>query len=210
MKSERYSMSFTTGGLFYHESIIVVQIYLELRDWSEVRKRVMEKNLLQSRSLNSAKRIFREISSRLKKLTDEQMKILGDGSRQEQNFILWLSICKRYKFIHDFTVEVVREKFFRLDMELSYDDYDAFFNAKAEWNEDMDRLADETKSKLRQLVFKMMREADLLSRKHTIMPPILTPRVVKAIINDSPSYFAVFPLTEIEGVELPTRNGMRK
>jgi hypothetical protein len=195
MANEKYSMSFTTGGLHYHESIKVAELFLELGDWSAVRELVFEKNLLQGRSMSTTKRLFRETSSRLKRLTEDQISILGDGSRQEQNQVLWLAVCKRFRFIHDFAVEVVREKFLRMDMELTREDYNAFFNAKAEWHDELEQLARDTKIKLKQVVFKMMREADLLSRSHTIIPPILTPRVVSVITADSPVYLAIFPIS---------------
>ena len=197
MVNEKYSMSFTTGGLFYHESITLARLYLGLKDWHAVRTRVMDRNLLQARTLNTAKRVFREISSRLKLLIDDEMNILDNSSRQEQNYILWLAVCKRYRFIHDFAVEVVREKFLHLDFQLTYQDYNVFFNTKAEWHEEMERLARETKIKLRQLLFKMLREAELLS-KNTIIPAMLTTRVVKAISKNSRAYLAVFPISDAD------------
>jgi hypothetical protein len=157
----------------------------------------MDRNLLQARTLNTAKRVFQEISSRLKLLIDDEMNILDNSSRQEQNYILWLAVCKRYRFIHDFAVEVVREKFLRLDFQLNYQDYNVFFNTKAEWHEEMERLAQETQIKLRQLLFKMLREAELLSN-NTIIPAMLTPRLVKAISKNSRAYPAVFPISDAD------------
>lgn len=198
MVNKKYSMSFTTGGLFYHESITLARLYLDLKDWPAVRTRVMDRNLLQARTLNTAKRVFQEISSRLKLLTDDEMNVLDNSSRQEQNYILWLAVCKRYRFIHDFAVEVVREKFLRLDFQLTYQDYNIFFNTKAEWHEEMERLARETQIKLRQLLFKMLREAELFSKHNTIIPAMLTHRVVKAISKNSRAYLAVFPISDVD------------
>jgi hypothetical protein len=197
MVNEKYSMSFSTGGLFYLESITLARLYLDLRDWLAVRTRVMAHNLLQARTLNTAKRVSREIISRLKPLTDDEISVLDNNSRQEQNYILWLAVCKRYRFIHDFAVEVVREKFLRLDFQLTYQDYHVFFNTKAEWHEEMERLAQETQIKLRQLLFKMLREAGLLSN-HTIIPAMLTPQLVKTICKNSRTYLAVFPISDAD------------
>ena len=35
--------------------------------------------------------------------------LLIDGNREEQIGLAWLAICRRYRFIYDFTVDVVRE-----------------------------------------------------------------------------------------------------
>ncbi|MGC9523722.1 MAG: BrxA family protein, partial [Anaerolineae bacterium] len=120
------------------------------------------------------------------------------GTRHEQNHMLWLAVCKRYRFIHDFAVEVVREKFLRLDLELSYHDYDVFFNDKAEWHPEVEGVADSTRKKQRQVVFRMLREADLLSEDGQILPAILTPREIEIVAADDPKHMAIFPVSPIE------------
>jgi len=56
MKKEKYSMSFTTGGLFYRESVALAMLFVELNDWDSVREKVLSENLLQYRTLNTSKR----------------------------------------------------------------------------------------------------------------------------------------------------------
>lgn len=196
MAEAKYNMSFTAGGLLYHRSVEVAKLYLSLTNWPSVSGKVFENNVLQARTQNTAKRIFREISSRLDLLTKEQLEILAEGSYHEQNQILWLAICKRYKFIYDFAVEVIREKFLSLGLEVSFEDYDAFFNSKAEWHDELENLTDKTKNKARQVVFKILHEAELISKNNIITPGILAPRVFEAIYNDDPQKLSIFPITE--------------
>ena len=94
-------MSFTTGGLFYQESVNLTNLYLDKRSWPEVKETALSDNLLQSRTKSTAQRILREITSRLSLLTDEQLQLLADGTRSEQNYLLWLAACKRYSFIQE-------------------------------------------------------------------------------------------------------------
>ncbi len=190
-----YSMSFTTASLLYHESLIVARLYAEWGDWETVRNSVISENRLQMRTLNASNRIYQEVTSRLKLLSPAQFDLFCEGSRQEQNNLLWLAVCKRYRFIYDFAVEVIREKFLRLDLSLTYDEYDAFFNAKAEWHPEVERIAAATRAKQRQVVFKMLREADLLSIHNQIMPISLTPTLVEVIRQEEPGDLAIFPLT---------------
>ena len=194
MANTTYSMSFTTATLLYHESLTVAGLYAELGDWDAVREKVIAQNLLQMRTLNSSRRIYQEVTSRLKLLTPGQMALLRQGSRQEQNYLLWLAICKRYRFIYDFAAEVVREKYLRLDLDLAAGDYDAFFNAKAEWHPEVERVATSTRVKQRQFLFKIMREAELLAGDHQIVPAVLTPSLIEAIETDDPAHFAIFPV----------------
>jgi hypothetical protein len=198
MTENRYSMSFTAGALLYRESLKVTRLYEEVDDWQAVRAQVMDDNLLQMRTLSAAKRVFREVASRLKRLTPAELTLLRTGTRQEQNHLLWLAICKRYRFIYDFAVEVVREKFIRLDFDLTYDAYEIFFNNKAEWHPEVEGIAESTRKKLRQVLFKMMREANLLSSDNQILTAMLTPREIDVIAADSPSYLLAFPISPTE------------
>lgn len=121
MTTTPYSMSFTTASLLSHESILVAEMFADVDDWDEVRRRILSDNRLQMRTTNAAKRIFSEVVSRLRQLTPEQMAYMLTAERREQNYLLWLAYCKRYRFVYDFAVEVVQEKFRRLDLSLTYE-----------------------------------------------------------------------------------------
>lgn len=198
MDEKKYVMSFTAGALLYQESLAVVEVFEELGDWDAVRERVMGDNLLQMRTLSASKRVFREVATRLEQLTPAELELLRIGPREEQGHLLWLAICKRYRFIYEFAVEVVREKFIRLDFDLSYDAYDIFFNNKAEWHPEVEGVAESTRKKLRQVLFRMMREANLLTSDNQILPAMLTPREIEAIAADSPCYLLGFPTSPAE------------
>ena len=198
MTVPRYSMSFTTGALLRHESMIVADLLRGLGDWNAVRDKVAAENLLQMRTRNSSQRICREVISRLKQLTPAQLEIVLDGSRQEQDYVLWLAVCKRYRFLYDFAAEVIREKYLRLDLALAPEEYDIFFNRKAEWHPEVEAVAPATRNKQRQFLFKMLREAELLSSAGRIVPALLSPRLIDAIRDDDPAHFAVFPVSEMD------------
>lgn len=50
MPSSKYLMSFTTGGLFYQESVSLTNLYLDKRNWQEVKETAISDNLLQART----------------------------------------------------------------------------------------------------------------------------------------------------------------
>ena len=195
---QHYTLAFTAGALLYRESLVVAELFEELGDWDAVGERVMGHNLLQMRTASASKRIFGEVSRRLKELTPAELALLRTGTHQEQAHLLWLAICKRYRFIYEFAVDVVREKFIRLDLDLSYDAYDIFFNNKAEWHPEVEHVAESTRKKLRQVLFRMMREANLLTADNQILPAMLTPREIEVIAADSPSYLLGFPTSPTE------------
>lgn len=196
MSNFRYSMSFTTGGLFWNESLKLVSLYLEMGNWDTVRSKVCEQNILQARTINSLKRVTREIIPRLKTLNVNEIKLLNNASRQEQGYLLWLAICRRYRFIADFSIEVLHERYISLKTDLTYEDFDSFFNRKSEWHSELDEIQTTTRQKLRQVLFKMLREADLLTSKNNINPAMLSRDIIQAIAIENRQDILFFPVFE--------------
>lgn len=198
MTNDRYSLSFTTGGLFRQESLYLVLIFSELNDWAAVRDKVISDNLLQTRTQGTAKRVCREIISRLKMLQPAELDLLIHGLKNEQTQLLWIAICRRYKFIAEFAVEVLRERYISLKNDLHYEDFDFFFNKKAERHPELDAITPSSRQKLRQVLFKILKEADLLSSSSTINPAMLSHRLLTTIEPQKRSDLLFFPVFESE------------
>jgi len=191
-------MSFTTGCLFHRESLRLAALYLDIGDWNSVRDKVITENLLQTRTMNTLKRICREVISRLKTLSSGELEFLIEGSHQEQAYLLWLAVCRRYRFIADFAVEVLRERYITLKTDLSHEDFDSFFNRKSEWHSEMDEIRPATRSKLRQVLFKILREADLLTANNMINAAMLSPRLLELFHQGSRRDVLYFPIFETD------------
>ncbi len=198
MSDARYSMSFTTGGLFRNESLKLIALYLELGDWDSVRDNVFENNLLQARTINTLRRVSREVISRLKTLCLNEIKLFSTLSHQEQGYLLWLAVCRRYRFIADFAVEVLRERYISLKADLNYEDFDSFFNRKSDWYAELNEISPATRYKLRQVLFKMLREAELLTPKNIIIAAILNPNIIRAIPDENRQDILYFPAFETD------------
>lgn len=196
MKTETYSLSFTTGTLLHRESVIIAEQFLALHTWNAVRDSVVGQNLLQTRTLNTSKRFCQEIVSRLRTLDHSALELLVQGTLQEQGYLLWLGICCRYQFIADFAQDILHERFISLKTILTYDDFNAFFNQKAEWHEELERIQPATQAKLRQVLFKMLREAGLLTTDNHIIPVLLSPRLVSAVTRGNVQNLRIFPAFE--------------
>ena len=194
----KYRMSFTVGGLLYQEAVSTADLYIKLKDWAKVREEILKTNLFQARTINSLEKVCREVLSRLKLLSLEQLKIIQDGSRQEQLQILWIAVCKRYSFIRDFAIEVIREKFLLMDYAITEEDYIIFFDTKAEWHEELERLKDSTKKKLKQVLFRILRESEITSEVNIILPSILTKRVARALVSDKSELYIVLPVSDTD------------
>lgn len=189
-----YLLSFTAASLSLNESVRIAELYFAQSNWTDVRKVLQKDNLLQSRTSSRTVRVSQELIKRLKLLNNPQLELLVEGSLPEQKYILWLSVCKTYKFIEEFSVEVLHEKFLSRNLKITDLDYDAFFNRKAEWNEKLQGITDMTRKKIRQVTFLMMKEAELISEDHEILRAMLSNRLVEVLRPDAPMSYHIFPI----------------
>lgn len=197
----KYKLSFTAAGLSISESIIIAEVYLGCKDWDETKKIIADNNFLQSRTGSRNTRTYRELAQRLQLLSGEQLDLLVEGTIQEQKYLLWFTVCNRYKFIKEFAIEVIHEKFLVMDFELTELDYDAFFNRKVDWHDELDEITRSTKQKLKTVIFRMLREAGIITKDNLIIQAILSEMLIEVLAPAAPISYQIFPLqlSDIQG-----------
>ena len=143
-KRIKYRLSFGTGNAYLNESNLILKKYLENKDWRETEKYSIENNILQTNTLSSSKRIFREISLRLKSLSHEEQEFFIRSNYVDQSILIWISICRTYKFIGDFSSMIISEKFSSYQIELDYNDFNYFYEQQKVFYEELNSLKDTT------------------------------------------------------------------
>ena len=169
-KKIKYRLSFGTGNAYINESNLILKKYLENKDWKETEKYNIENNILQTNSFSSAKRIFREISLRLKSLSNEEQEFFIRSNYVDQSILIWISICRTYKFIGDFASMIISEKFSSYQLEIEYSDFNYFFEKQQVLHEELRTLKDSTRKKLRQVIFRIMKDLNIISKDKEITP----------------------------------------
>ena len=169
---------------------------MQLGDWTATRAQLRVENLLQVRTAAAATRVSKEVTARLQELSAEELSTLQDLSLRDQANLLWVAVCRRYPFIREVATEVLREHFLVLRRRLVFADFDHFLNAKALWHAELDDIAKSTQLKLRQNLFRMLREADLLSDQYEIHPAQLSPYLAQLLARQGRPVFLVFPATD--------------
>lgn len=200
MSHSKFALSFTAGGLLYNESIVVAEVLLRNDfDWKATTNEIDEKNLLQSRTRSTSTRKLREISQRLKCLSEPQLAHLVNGTRQEQKLILWLACCEKYQLLAELARDVVRAKFLQLDYLIDANDIERFIELQTVWHEELDGLTTSTITKLQTVMLRMLRETELVSEEGIITAPLVSGRFIQVLKADSPSGLLYFPLVIEEG-----------
>ena len=170
--TEEYRLSFGTGGLYVTESAQLIQLFDELGDWSEVIEDAVQKNLLQFKSTQSTRRVAREICTRLKYLTHQELDFFQTSDPYDQSILCWLACCRTYEFIGDFATQVLLENFASYKLDLDYAAFDFFCEEQAQFHHELEDVTESTRKKLRQILFRMMREAGILSDDNRIIAGI--------------------------------------
>lgn len=200
-QQQPYKMSFGTGGLLLNESVEVARLHVPEEPWEDTIRRAMEKGTTALPKAKSNRRTLREISNRLLTLSDaERVFLIEQADRADQQALLWLACCRAYRFIREFAVEVIRERYLSYQYELPPENFDILLDAKAEWHEGLASLRPSTRLKLRQVLFRMMREAGVISADGKIQAALLSSRLKGMIERHNRGDLAVFPGVPVQGV----------
>jgi len=119
--------------------------------------------------------------------------LVEEANLIEQKQFLWYMVCKRYEFIRDFAIEVLNQRYKLLYSSLEEYDFIVFFNEKADWHDELRNLKESTQTKIRTVLFRMLREADLVSADGLIIPCVLSPVVINQIMVDAPWSLSIYP-----------------
>ena len=173
---ENYKIGFARPALI-RETVIIAQCYRDEKDWDRVKRAVSSENLLQTRTVRSGEIMYSEISKRLSLLNEQQIDLIADDYPPDVRQLVWVMLCKQYHFIGDFTLEVIVQAHLSGRYEISHDDYGYFFNSKAEWHPELEKVADKTRSNARQALFQMLRQCGLISDTNQLLQQMISAAV---------------------------------
>ena len=141
----------------------------------------MEGNLYQLNAESSRKRVAGELIKRLRTLTDDEIRFLVDSHLDDQSAMLWVSVCRTYQFVSGLSATVLRDRYESGIPTYTEGAYEAFFEREAETHPELGKLTEAGKKKMRNQVFRMLVECDLVSEDGAITPIHPSPSFVRAI-----------------------------
>lgn len=149
---------------------------------------------------NTGQRRLVEIKKRLNSFTQPQLELFLKTDLTSQRNLAFLSVCKVHLFLHEFAVEVLREKVLVFDYQLTEGDYLSFYRRKAELYPELEELSEITQNKIRQVTFKILEEAGIIDsvKSRVIQPQFILDEVKKVIIQENPQLLKVFLLSDVD------------
>ena len=186
-------MSFTASCLRCRETAVIASLFLQLANWNKVHDEVLQQNILQIRATSSQQRIFREIKHCLEYLTSDEIQILANNNSSDAGTILWLAVCRSYQFIGEFAQEVIHEKYVTFQKSIDDSDYSLFFERKCSLHPELMALKDTTRKKIKQNLFKLLRECTIIGHKNEILASYFSREVFELL---SPNDFIFYPTRE--------------
>lgn len=190
----KYRMSFGVGGLMLNESLVIAQAYRPGETWASARERLLAQGASSLPKLASQTRTLREVYDRIGHLSDAERDYLSaEADRTEQQAMVWLAVCRTYRFVHEFAVEVINERYRSWRLDLGHEVFDRFLAEKVECDPSLAELSPSTSAKLRQVLFRILREAGLRSVEGRIQPIWLSERMKRLIEESNPADLRVFP-----------------
>ena len=177
-----------------NETLAIAQGYQLGESWASARERLLAQGASSLPKLASQTRALREVYDRIGHLSDAERDYLStEADRAEQQAMVWLAVCRTYRFIYEFAVEVISERYQSWRLDLGHEVFDRFLAEKAESDPGLAELSASTCAKLRQVLFRVLREAGLRSVAGRIQPIWLSGRMKRLIEESNPADLRVFP-----------------
>lgn len=193
----KYILSFTAASLRLNEMVKVAKAAYE-NNTNDL-KMVKESGVVfSSVKTRTSDREFREVRKRLEALTPDQMNILIHGDFVSQKQIAFLAICKRYGFIRDFVVDVIRDKVLIFDYKINTSDFKSFINNRSHVHPELEEYSESTLKKAEQVMYHILEQAGIInnSKERMIHPQILQQQVINSIIKDDPMWLKIFMISD--------------
>ncbi|HEV7330927.1 MAG TPA: DUF1819 family protein [Flavisolibacter sp.] len=204
LRTEPYRLSFTAASsmlkTFVRLAVLLTENSYDIDQLSN--------SQLEKEKESTKVRQFRELKHRLRTLTPKEIDLLAHGSLEDKKHMTLLAICKTYRFVFDFVVEVIRDKALLFDLEIRDSDYKRFITNKAIGHPEVEELTESSQTKIKTVLFRTLAELGLISdaKSRVIQPMLISQEVQAAILSDNPEYLKIFLKSDKEIAELTHDN----
>lgn len=190
---QKYSLSFTSIGARRLETAEVARAFVETPNWVEVRRRIVEDDIISLNKESTRKRVGAEIIKRLKMLDADELAFLADAVDDDQLAMTWLAICRTYQVLYSFSTDVVAARFSNMVPDVPRTVWAAFVDEQSVDHPELARLTEKSLKQLELRAFGMLRECRLLDNAGNITPLYPSLRFADLVRERAPQDIELFP-----------------
>ncbi|MBO2945635.1 DUF1819 family protein [Paenibacillus sp. F411] len=162
-----YSATLTGASFMFYEFKQVVSLRLKGFSEQEIRQKVLSENLFQYKVSASLKRGLPSILRRVEILDETLCQMILEQSLETGRLINLYAIMKTDRLFFEFMNEVIREKLQANDYLLEKKDINLYFTSKSEQDEGVAGWTEQTVTKLKNVIQRIILEAGILKDKKT-------------------------------------------
>lgn len=167
--SKHYTANLTVAALLVPESRKIAELMLsevDDRKWKDV---VEVQNILQKRSVATAKRIAAFIRARLKLMKPTLWKLIAEGDSEVATHAVLAATVKHSPLLGDYLDTVVREQFRNFEERLSLRLWNDYIQQCMQRDPSMPEFPESTAQKVRANVHKVLYEVGYLCNRHSML-----------------------------------------
>ncbi|MCI0766547.1 DUF1819 family protein [Bacillus sp. TL12] len=165
VKGLEYSAALTGASFLLYELKQVLKLKRQGLSDAEIKKKVVEDNIFEYRTISSLKRSLPSVIRRANVIDDNLYDLLLESPLEVSKIINLYAIMKTDRLFFEFMKEVIQEKFEVNNYLLEKKDLNIFFLSKTEQDEKVAKWTELTINKLKQVYIKLLLEAGLLRDK---------------------------------------------
>lgn len=156
----RYNGSLTREQFMFREMRMVAQLYKKGQNTSQIIESVMRENLFQYPTEREVKGKCRVALRRLEMISSSEtlLGLLAEGTLREAKQAALVAMMCDSQLLADFMVEVVGEKYRRLEMTITRKDVNLFFEQLRERDQAVGEWSDSTVRRIRSVLMYVLRE----------------------------------------------------
>lgn len=179
--SGKYVTTLNTRPLMYYETKVIAALLISGFSEKEIKKKVLEDNILQLPSLDRRGRFYSEIVKRLSYLDDYLLGQFDESDPLTAKALLMYTILKKDQLFYEWMKEVVFDKFLIMETTLSKKETDYFFELKSEQSDTIKKWENGTKIRLRDAYHQVLNDIGMLVEieDNDYLQPIIIDQLVR-------------------------------
>jgi len=189
-ENKTYNSTIVSGSLLMDESRKIADLLLRNADSNQWYQSIVIENILQKRSPVTAKKQARLIKNRLILMDKALWTLVRDGSSQVTSQALLSTAIKHSRLISDFMNTVLRQHWQTFTKKIDLKDWNLYLEQCAQINPEVDTWKATTRSKLKQIVFRILAEAKYIENTRTckLIPVSIAPEIKSYLVKNKEDY----------------------